>query len=80
MTDPQVFLELKIAGKKRPEHPSVRMAEPLKCGAGKEIGSLSRLRKLQKFWGFFVIALTSFPQSAKIRQKEIKKPIYKIKM
>ena len=84
MTDPQVFLGLKIAGKKRPENPSVRMAEPLKCGAGKEIGSLSRLRKLHKFWGFFVIALnfalTSFPQSAKIRQKEIKKPIYKIKM
>ena len=84
MTDTQVFLGLKIAGKKRPEHPSVRMAEPLKCGAGKEIGSLSRLRKLQKFWGFVVIALnfalTSFPQSAKIRQKEIKKLIHKIKI
>lgn len=77
MTDTQVFLGLKIAGKKRPERPSVRMAEPLKRGAGKEIGSLSRLRKLQKFWGFFVIALnfvlTSFPQSAKISKKEFKK-------
>ena len=77
MTDTQVFLGLKIAGKKRPERPTVRMAEPLKCGAGKEIGSLSRLRKLQKFWGFFVIslnfALTSFQQSAKISEKELKK-------
>ena len=77
MTDTQVFLGLTIAGKKRPEHPTVKMAEPLKCGAGKEIGSLFGLKKLQKFWGFFVIsldfALTSFPQSAKIRQKEIKK-------
>lgn len=77
MTDTQVFLGLKIAGEKRSEHPSVRMAELLKCGAGKEIGSLSRLRKFQKFWGFFVIALnfalTSFQQSAKMSKKEFKK-------
>ena len=77
MTDTQVFLGLKIAGEKRSEHPSVRMAEPLKCGAGKEIGSLSRSRKFQKFWGFFVIALnfalTSFQQSAKMSKKEFKK-------
>ena len=77
MTDTQVFLGLTIAGEKRPENPTVRMAEPLKCGAGKKIGSLYCLKKLQKFWGFFVVslnfALTSFPGSAKIRQKEIKK-------
>ena len=84
MTDTQVFLGLTIAGEKRPENPAVRMVEPLKCGAEKEIGSLSCLKKLQKFWGFFVVslnfALTSFPQSAKIRQKEIKKLIHKIKI
>jgi hypothetical protein len=57
MTDPQVFLGLKIAGKKRPENPSVRMAKLLKCGAEKEIGTLLCLKKLQKFWGFFVISL-----------------------
>ena len=54
MTDTQVFLGLTIAGKKRPEHPTVKMTEPLKCEAGKKIGSLSCLKKPQKFWGFFI--------------------------
>lgn len=53
MTDTQVFLGLKIAGKKRPEHPSVRMAELLKCGAGKKIGSLFLLEKASEVPGLF---------------------------